>query len=158
MKAEEVKWMKEMLGTTDREAENEVRKTKGAHIRFVFLKELITRHLERMKTTRRDKDTDGEEKAKELVMRAYLMLLVGTTIFSNKAKTYVDLTYLGYFRHLDRVPSYAWGTVALAFLYRELTHDTHPNCKYICGWLYDTAAGNFDFILYSLFSFISVNI
>jgi hypothetical protein len=117
MKAEEVKWMKEMLGTTDREAENEVRKTKGAHIRFVFLKELITRHLERMKTARRDKDTDGEEKAKELVMRAYLMLLVGTTIFSNKAKNYVDLTYLDYFRHLDRVPSYALGTAALAFLY-----------------------------------------
>jgi hypothetical protein len=156
MKAEGVKWMKELLGTTDREAKNEVRKTKGAHIRFVFLKELITRHLERMKTTRRDKDTDGEEKAKELVMRAYLMLLVGTTIFSNKAKNYIDLTYLDYFRHLGRVPSYAWGTAALAFLYRELTQTLTPTA--ICGWLYDTAAGNFDFILYSLFSFISFNI
>jgi hypothetical protein len=109
--------MKVLLGTTDREVENEVRKTKGAHIRFVFLKELISRHLDRMRTTRRDKDPDGEEKAKELEMRVYLMLLVGTTIFSNKAKNYVDLTYLDYFRHLDRVPSYALGTAALAFLY-----------------------------------------
>jgi hypothetical protein len=88
-----------------------------------------------MRTARRDKDQDGEEKAKELVMRAYLMLLVGTTIFSNKAKNYVDLTYLDYFRHLDWVPSYAWGPAALAFLYRELTHDTHPNCKYVVGYM-----------------------
>jgi hypothetical protein len=80
-----------------------------------------------MKTTQRGKDADGEEKAKELVMRAYLMLLVGTTIFSNKLKNYVDLTYLDYFKYLDRVPSHAWGTAALVFLYRELTHDTHPN-------------------------------
>jgi hypothetical protein len=88
-----------------------------------------------MRTARRDKDQDGEEKAKELVMRAYLMLLVGTTIFSNKAKNYVDLTYLDYFRHLDRGPSYAWGTTELAILYRELTQDTHPNYKYVAGYM-----------------------
>jgi hypothetical protein len=37
--------MKDLLGTTDREIEDEVRKTKGAHINF-FFKELITRKLE----------------------------------------------------------------------------------------------------------------
>jgi hypothetical protein len=118
---------------TDKKVEDEVRKTKCACIRFVFLKDLITRHLERMRTTQRDKDPDGEDKVKVLVMRAYLMLLVGTTIFSNKAKNYVVLTYLNYFRHLDRVHSYAWGTTALAFLYRKLIHETHPNCKYVAG-------------------------
>jgi hypothetical protein len=46
-KGTDVDWMTELLGTTDKEAEDEVRKTKGAHIRFVFLKELITRHLNR---------------------------------------------------------------------------------------------------------------
>jgi hypothetical protein len=39
-KANEVKWMKDLLGTTDREIEDEVRKTKGAHINF-FLKNLL---------------------------------------------------------------------------------------------------------------------
>jgi hypothetical protein len=63
------------------------------------------------------------------------MLLVRTTIFSNKAKNYFDLTYLDYFRHLDRVSTYAGGTVALAFLYRELMHGTHPNCKYVTGYM-----------------------
>ncbi|KAK2370310.1 serine/threonine-protein kinase STY46 [Trifolium repens] len=39
-KANEVTWMKDLLGTTDRETEDEVRKIKGAHIIFLFLKEL----------------------------------------------------------------------------------------------------------------------
>jgi hypothetical protein len=134
-KKDGVTWMKDLLGTKKREVEDEVRKTKGAHIIFVFLKKLITKHLERMRTAQRDKDPDGEDKAKVLVMIAYLMLLVETTIFSNKAKNYIDLTYLDYFRHLDRIHTYAWGTVALAFLYRKLTHGTHPNCKYVVGYM-----------------------
>jgi hypothetical protein len=88
-----------------------------------------------MKNARKEKDQDNDEKLKQFVMRAYLMLLVGTTIFSNKAKNYVELTYLDYFKYLDRVSTYAWGTAALAFLYRELTHDTHPNCKYVAGYM-----------------------
>jgi hypothetical protein len=36
------------------------------------------------------------------------MLLVGSTIFSNKAKNYVDLTYLKYFREIDRIDNYDW--------------------------------------------------
>jgi hypothetical protein len=59
---------------TDKEVEDEVRKTKCAHIRFVFLKKLITRHLNRMKKARKEKDQESEEKLKLLVMRAYLML------------------------------------------------------------------------------------
>jgi hypothetical protein len=35
-KANRVKWMKDLLGTTDREAEDEVRKTKGAHLILYF--------------------------------------------------------------------------------------------------------------------------
>jgi hypothetical protein len=68
-------------------------------------------------------------------MRAYLLLLVGTMIFSNKAKNYVDLTYLAYFRNLDQVGAYSWGTAALAFLYWELSNGTTPNCKYVAGYM-----------------------
>jgi hypothetical protein len=42
---------------------------------------------------------------------------------------------LDYFRLLDRVHTYAWGSAALAFLYRELTHDTHPNYKYVARYM-----------------------
>ncbi|GAU42367.1 hypothetical protein TSUD_350330 [Trifolium subterraneum] len=66
--------------------------------------------------------------------RAYMLLLVGTIIFSNKAKNNVDLTYLKYFRELDQVHTYAWGTAALAFLYREL--DVKIKVFYDVMWLF----------------------
>jgi hypothetical protein len=62
-----------------------------------------------------------------------------------KAKNYVNLTYLDYFRNMDRVSTYSWGTAALAFLYQELTHDTTPNSIQY-RWLHDTGAGNLQFI------------
>ncbi|MCI71212.1 serine/threonine-protein phosphatase 7 long form-like protein [Trifolium medium] len=62
-------------------------------------------------------------------------MLVGTTIFSNKAKNYADLTYLTYFKDLDWVDSYAWGTAALTFLYEKLSNATVLSCTYVAGYL-----------------------
>ncbi|MCH79264.1 IMP dehydrogenase/GMP reductase related [Trifolium medium] len=79
---------------------------------------------------------DQVEKTKGAHCRAYLLLLlVGTTIFSNKAKNYVDLKILTYLRHLDRVVNYSRGTAALTFLYHELTNATAPSCKYVAGYM-----------------------
>jgi hypothetical protein len=36
-------------------------------------------------------------------VRVYLLFVFGTTIFSNKVKNYVDLTYLLYLRDLELV-------------------------------------------------------
>jgi hypothetical protein len=60
--------------------------------------------------------------------------VVGTTIFSNKAKNYVDLTYLLYLRDLELVNTFAWGPAALLFLYNELSNATFPKCKYLTGY------------------------
>ncbi|MCI43267.1 serine/threonine-protein phosphatase 7 long form-like protein [Trifolium medium] len=78
---------------------------------------------------RAEKDGDNAtfERYKGYMLRAYLLLLVGTIIFSNKAKSNVDMTYLNYFIDLDRVHTYAYGTAALAFLYRELSNATVPS-------------------------------
>ncbi|XP_045797515.1 protein MAIN-LIKE 1-like [Trifolium pratense] len=100
-KDEGVRWMVEMLGSTEREALDEVKKTKGAHCRFVYLRRLIERHIKTTKQAENDKDEENFEKYQEYIVRAYMMLLVGTTIFSNKAKNYVDLKFLPYFRELD---------------------------------------------------------
>jgi hypothetical protein len=83
------------------------------------LKDLINKHLKVVKKAQDDNDNATLERYKGYTLRAYLLLLVATTIFifSNKAKNYVDLTYLKYFQDLDRVDNYAWGTAALSFLY-----------------------------------------
>jgi hypothetical protein len=48
-KAGGVEMMMEFLGSTNNEAESEVKMTKGAHVRFIYLKGLITKHLKSMK-------------------------------------------------------------------------------------------------------------
>ncbi|CAJ2672539.1 unnamed protein product [Trifolium pratense] len=123
------------MGSTREEAEHEVKTTKGAHARFVYLKELIKKHMSVVNKAEVDGDKDTFERYKGYITRAYLLLLVGTIIFSNKAKNNVDLTYLKYFIDLDQVHTYAWGTAALAFLYRELTNATIPSYKYVARYM-----------------------
>jgi hypothetical protein len=130
-----------LLGSTNSETENEVRRTKCAHVRFVYLKETITRQPKVLKKARKEKDQENGDTYKLYVMRAYLLLLVGTSIFSNKVKNYVDLTYLAYFRNLD--------LVGALFLWHCCTDipilgvvKCHSPELQICGWLHDTPAGN----------------
>lgn len=52
----------------------------------------------------------------------YFLYLVGITLFTNKSATYMDVTYLKYFRDLDLVSDYAWGVAAM---YRELNNASH---------------------------------
>ncbi|CAJ2666702.1 unnamed protein product [Trifolium pratense] len=134
-KTEGVELMIKHMGSTREEAEHEVKTTKGAHARFVYLKELIKKHTSVVNKAEVDGDMDTFERYKGYITRVYLLLLVGTTIFSNKAKNNVDLTYLKYFIDLDQVHTHAWGTAALPFLYQELTNATVSSCKYVAGYM-----------------------
>lgn len=52
--------------------------------------------------------------------RAYLLYLVGSTIFSTTTGNKVPVMYLPLFENFDQAGRYAWGAAALAFLYRAL--------------------------------------
>ena len=52
--------------------------------------------------------------------RAFLMYLVGSTIFATTSGNLVPLLYLPLFKDFDKAGNYAWGAAALAFLYRQL--------------------------------------
>ncbi|MCI21441.1 serine carboxypeptidase family protein [Trifolium medium] len=45
---------------------------------------------------------------RKYTIRVYLLFLVDTTIFSDKSKMYVDVTYLLYFRDPEIVDNYTW--------------------------------------------------
>ncbi|ERN01345.1 hypothetical protein AMTR_s00002p00258220 [Amborella trichopoda] len=53
--------------------------------------------------------------------RAYLLYLVSTTIFVDASQRSTLISYLQLLRDLDEAGKYAWGAVALAFLYRSLS-------------------------------------
>ncbi|RWR88534.1 serine/threonine-protein phosphatase 7 long form isoform X1 [Cinnamomum micranthum f. kanehirae] len=79
-------------------------------------------------------DDDGEEMV-DCAVRAYLLYLLGCMLFTDKNNTRVPIIFLIHLVDLDNVRSYAWGTAALAYLYRQLGLATRHEVKQIVGYL-----------------------
>jgi len=56
-------------------------------------------------------------------------------LFIDKSATYVDVSYLRYFRDLEVVSDYAWGVASLAHLNRELNKVSHYKTKNLAIYL-----------------------
>ncbi|XP_050228076.1 protein MAIN-LIKE 2-like isoform X2 [Mercurialis annua] len=67
--------------------------------------------------------------------RAYLLYLVGSTIFSTTTGNKVPIMYLPLFDNFEKAGSYAWGAAALSFLYRALGRATLKSQSTISGCL-----------------------
>ncbi|XP_028093315.1 protein MAIN-LIKE 2-like [Camellia sinensis] len=67
--------------------------------------------------------------------RAYLLFLLGYTLFSDKTGTRVYIVYLSLLLDLTTVSSYACGAVALAYLYRQLGYASRSGVKQIAGYM-----------------------
>lgn len=71
----------------------------------------------------------------ERYTRAYLLYLVGSTIFSTTTGNKVPVMYLPLFEDFEEAGKYAWGAAALAFLYRALGNASVKSQSTICGCL-----------------------
>lgn len=71
----------------------------------------------------------------EQCTRAYLLYLVGSTIFSTTSGNTVPVIFLPLFEDFDKAGKYAWGAAALAFLYRALGNATSKSQSTISGCL-----------------------
>ncbi|KAK4278980.1 hypothetical protein QN277_016748 [Acacia crassicarpa] len=67
--------------------------------------------------------------------RAYLLYLVGSTIFSTTTGNKVPVMYLPLFENFEQCGRYAWGAAALAFLYRALGNASLKTQSTISGCL-----------------------
>ncbi|XP_028778500.1 protein MAIN-LIKE 2 [Neltuma alba] len=67
--------------------------------------------------------------------RAYLLYLVGSTIFSTTTGNKVPVMYLPLFGNFEQCGRYAWGAAALAFLYRALGNASLKTQSTISGCL-----------------------
>lgn len=59
--------------------------------------------------------------------RAYLLYLVGSTLFPDTMRGFVSPRYLPLLADFRKIREYAWGTAALAHLYRGLSVAVTPN-------------------------------
>lgn len=67
--------------------------------------------------------------------RAYLLYLVGSTIFSTTTGNKVPVMYLPLFENFKLAGKYAWGAAALSFLYRALGNASLKSQSTISGCL-----------------------
>ncbi|KAJ1421657.1 Phosphatidylinositol-specific phospholipase C, X domain [Sesbania bispinosa] len=100
-------------------AETEI--TRGAYVRLGWLRDLYAHSVQQGNL--------------DVATRAYLLHLVGCTIFADKSATLVRVSYLELFRDLHMVGTFAWGASALAFLYENLKDASFHNTRQIAGYL-----------------------
>ncbi|KAK7387045.1 hypothetical protein VNO78_27519 [Psophocarpus tetragonolobus] len=98
--------------------------TSGGMVKLSWLKEFFSRCPE-----------DAPIEVIEQHTRAYLLYLVGSTIFSTTTGNKVPVMYLPLFENFDTCGRYAWGAAALAFLYRALGNASLKTQSTISGCL-----------------------
>ncbi|XP_010519612.1 PREDICTED: serine/threonine-protein phosphatase 7 long form homolog [Tarenaya hassleriana] len=67
--------------------------------------------------------------------RAYLVYLVGSTIFATTDPSKISVDYLLFFEDFEKAGKYAWGAAALAFLYRQIGNASQRSQSIIGGCL-----------------------
>ncbi|KAH6822258.1 hypothetical protein C2S53_011258 [Perilla frutescens var. hirtella] len=113
-----------MLGVSRIDASTGVSKKCG---NVVKLNWLLSKFVETM-------STDDEAIALHRAI-SFLLYTLGCIIFTNKTGERVSTNYLKLLEHPDEFGSYAWGTAALAFFYRQLGLTSRANVKQIFGYL-----------------------
>ncbi|KAH6816983.1 hypothetical protein C2S51_000586 [Perilla frutescens var. frutescens] len=61
--------------------------------------------------------------------RAYLVYILGYTLFTDKTGDRITCHYLQLFEDREEFEGYAWGVVVLAFLYRQLRVGSRVGCR-----------------------------
>ena len=67
--------------------------------------------------------------------RAYLLHLLGCTLFANKSVTHVHVVFLDAFRDLSQTGSYAWGAAALVHMYENLNDASKRSARQLAGYI-----------------------
>ncbi|KAK9107075.1 hypothetical protein Syun_023086 [Stephania yunnanensis] len=108
---EAIQLVSKLLGVTHEEAEYEVNITRGLNVRKAWLKT-------RWSPTKKPKLLHYHPL--QCTARAFLLYLLSCTLFADKSETQVSIALLDLVENLDDVGNYAWGVVALAYLYYQL--------------------------------------
>ncbi|KAI5423822.1 hypothetical protein KIW84_030151 [Lathyrus oleraceus] len=108
------------LGVSQSQAQSHVRSCRGSYYKLEWLYDIFVHHR--------------AASSWAYATRAYLLMLVGSTIFADKTFTLVEARYLLLFRDLDGCSGYSWGAAALVTLYRYLGDASMYSCKQLGGY------------------------
>jgi Plant mobile domain len=69
----------------------------------------------------------ADENTIQQYARAYLLMLIGSLLFTDHSGNSISAIYLPLFRDFDRAGRYSWASAVLAYLYKELCLATNPD-------------------------------
>ncbi|KAL5193661.1 Protein MAIN-LIKE 1 [Glycine soja] len=70
-----------------------------------------------------------------VAVRAYLLHLLGCTLFANKSATHVHVVFLDALRDLTQSGGYAWGVAALVNMYDNLNDASKSTTRQLAGYI-----------------------
>ncbi|KAH1242592.1 Protein MAIN-LIKE 1 [Glycine max] len=111
----------ELLEVPAEEARAETALTRGAYVRLGWVRDIY--------------ETRCQARRWIVAARAYLLHLVGCTLFANKSATYVHVVHLDAFRDLAHSGGYAWGVAALVHMYDQLDEACRTTTRQLAGYL-----------------------
>ncbi|KAH1246568.1 Protein MAIN-LIKE 1 [Glycine max] len=95
----------ELLEVSSEEARAETTLTRGAYVQLRWVRDIYEMRCQVWRWI--------------VATRVYLLHLVGCTLFANKSATYMHVVHLDAFRDLGQSGGYAWGVVALCWIYEH---------------------------------------
>uniref|UniRef100_A0A5B6ZKM0 Aminotransferase-like plant mobile domain-containing protein n=1 Tax=Davidia involucrata TaxID=16924 RepID=A0A5B6ZKM0_DAVIN len=107
----------ELLGTAPAPSD-----LNGSRLKLTWLAERFT-----------DLAEDADDEAVRRHARAYILQLIGGSLFADKSGNMVKLMYLSLLRDLEVTGRFSWGSAILACLYRNMCRATKPRAVDISG-------------------------
>ncbi|GAU10140.1 hypothetical protein TSUD_422380, partial [Trifolium subterraneum] len=102
------------LGIDEGDALDMFAALKGPYLTHSYVQGLFMDYLDAAETAFANNAPMHEVRMyRERCVRAFLLFVVGCTIFSNKSSYYLDVVYIQYFADLSSVHEWNWGSAAL---------------------------------------------
>ena len=111
----------DLLGVAAFEARAETHQCRGPYIRLRWLRDVYQSRCAALEWPQ--------------AARAYLLHLVGCTIFANKSCAHTSVIWLDLFRDLDDCSTYCWGAAALTHMYDQLNEANIHGTKQLGGYV-----------------------
>ncbi|GAU37261.1 hypothetical protein TSUD_319150 [Trifolium subterraneum] len=120
----------ELLNFSREDAQEEFDKMKGAHVSFAKLLEIYPDNLNSALEAENNEDEEEEtvEFLRDCTVRAFLLYLIGGTLFTNKSVQYVDLIFLSYLQDIPLINTWNWGASGLAYMYNYFDRASRCRC------------------------------
>ncbi|GAU21307.1 hypothetical protein TSUD_372010 [Trifolium subterraneum] len=120
----------ELLNFSREDAQEEFDKMKGVHVSFAKLLEIYHNNLNLALEAENNQDEEAEtvEFLRDCTVKAFLLYLIGGTLFTNKSDQYVDLIFLSYLQDIPLINTWNWGASGLAYIYNYLDRASRRRC------------------------------